>query len=84
MASKIDLIDLYTFHNAFDGNILESLMSDSHISCKINARFSQRFDNGDFLEKSIAVEDGMVENARTIIRDAIRCGILSAEGRFKA
>lgn len=82
MASRIALIEIYSFHNPFDGNILESLMYESHISCKINARSSQRLDDDDFPEKSIAVEKGLVEDARLIIRDAIRCGILSAEGRF--
>lgn len=83
MASRIALIDIYTFRNPYDGNILESLMYDSNISCKINARFAQRFDDDDFLEKSISVEKELADNARNIIRVAINSGILSAEGRFK-
>jgi len=84
MATKIHLIDLYAFQNTFDGNMLETLLFDSNISCKVSARFAKHPESDDFLEKSIAVEEKLVEDARSIIRDAIKTGIISADGRFKA
>ncbi|MBI5562433.1 MAG: hypothetical protein HY894_06240 [Deltaproteobacteria bacterium] len=84
MASKINLIDLYAFYNAFDADVLETLMAGSHISCRIKNCSATSHGNGEHAEMRIAVEHGMVEDAKRIISDAIRCGVISAVGKFKA
>lgn len=98
MASKINFVDLYAFYDELDGSILENLMEDYHISCSIRilrgtpqspnpagsgATHGNRdatYDNCGTM--MIAVEKESIENARQIIAEAIRNGVISKEGRF--
>lgn len=84
MATRINFIDLYALFNEIDASVIETLMEDYNISCSIRTIGGMRVatDFGDFHEKRIAVESGKIENARKIIRDAIKCGVISREGKF--
>lgn len=84
MASRINFIDLYSFYNELDASVIEILMEDYNISCAIRTLgFLSSTDMGDYIEKRISVEEDKIENARRIIRDAIRSGVISKEGRFR-
>lgn len=86
MATRINFIDLYSFYNEMDANVIETLMEDYNIPCSVRTLGSGRAsDLQSFtMEKRIAVEEDKVENARKIIRDAIMNGVISREGKFRA
>lgn len=86
MATRINFVDLYSFYNDLDVSVIERLMEDYSISCSIKTLGTTRFssDLGEHQEKRMAVEEDKVENARKIIVDAIRSGIISKEGKFRA
>lgn len=87
MAIRINFIDLYSFYNEIDATVIETLMEDYNITCSVRTLGAGRpsFDiNGYNLEKRIAVEEEKIEYARKIIRDAIRNGVISKEGKFRA
>lgn len=85
MATRINFIDLYSFYNGLDATVIETLMEDYNISCSVRAfGSSSSFESGEFGEKRIAVEEDRVENARKIIIDAIKSGVISREGKFRA
>jgi len=80
MATRINFIDLYSFYNDLDATVIETLMEDYNISCSVRTFGSTRsFDSQGFGEKRISVEEDKVENARKIIADAIRSGVISKE-----
>lgn len=85
MATRINFIDLYSFYNDLDASVIETLMEDYNISCSIRTLGAIRFstDVGDYQEKRIAVEEDKLENAKKIINDAIRNGVISKEGKFR-
>ncbi|HBG46940.1 MAG TPA: hypothetical protein DDW94_08120 [Deltaproteobacteria bacterium] len=85
MATRINFIDLYSFYNDLDASVIETLMEGRNITCSIRTLGKVRFatDMGAYLETRIAVEEGSIENARKIIRDAIRNGVISKEGKFR-
>jgi len=85
MATKINFIDLYSFYNDLDASVIETLMEGCNITCSIRTLGKVRFatDMNSYLEKRIAVEEEKIENARNIIRDAIRSGVISREGKFR-
>lgn len=85
MATKINFIDLYSFYNELDASVIETLMDDYNISCAIRTLGSARFssDQGEYVERRISVEEGKLENARKLINDAIKSGVISKEGRFR-
>lgn len=84
MATRINFIDLYSFYNDLDATVIETLMEDYNISCSIRTFGSTRsFDSHEFGEKRIAVEEDKIENAKKIITDAIRSGVISKEGKFR-
>ncbi|MBI2413057.1 MAG: hypothetical protein HYV24_07605 [Deltaproteobacteria bacterium] len=86
MATRINFIDLYSFFNELDASVIETLMEDYNISCSIRTLGPIRFstDTSNYQEKRISVESDKVENARKIINDAIRSGVISKEGKFRA
>lgn len=86
MATRINFIDLYSFYNDIDVSVIETLMEDYNISCSIRTLGTSRFstDPGEYHEKRMAVEEEKVENARKIIADAIKSGVISKEGKFRA
>lgn len=83
MATRINFIDLYSFYNDLDATIVETLMEDYNISCSIRT-FGGMRSFGSSAEKRIAVEEDKIENAKRIIADAIRSGVISREGKFRA
>jgi len=43
MATRINLIDLYSFYNDIDASVIETLMEDYNISCSIRSLTPIRF-----------------------------------------
>lgn len=86
MATRIKFIDLYSFYNELDASVIETLMEDYNITCSIRTLGKVRFstDMGAYLEKRIAVEEDKLEYAKKILNDAIRNGVISKEGKFRA
>lgn len=85
MATRIHFIDLYSIYNELDASVIETLMEGFNITCSIRTLGRVRFntDIGGYLEKRIAVEEEKLENARKIINEAIRNGVISREGKFR-
>lgn len=85
MATRINFIDLYSIYNELDANVIESLMEGFNITCSIRTLGGARFatDVSGYLEKRIAVEEDKIENARKLIKEAIRNGVISREGKFR-
>lgn len=84
MATRINFIDLYSIYNDLDASVIETLMEGCNITCAIRTLGKVRFsaDLG-YLEKRIAVEEEKLENARKLISEAIRNGVISREGKFR-
>lgn len=85
MAVRINFIDLYTFYNEIDASVVEALLEDYSISCSVRTLNMMRVPaQKDFPEKRIAVEMGKIADAKKIINDAIKKGVISSDGRFIA
>lgn len=86
MATKINFIDIYSFYDELDANVIENLFEGYNISCAVRTFGSFRSPAGvnSFNEKRIAVEEDMVDNARRIIKKAIINGMISKDGKFRA
>lgn len=84
MATRINLVELYSFYNDVDCSVIETLLSDFNINSEIRTVGANRLsaDMWEFPEKRVAVEEGSVENAKRIIDDAIKNGVITPEGRF--
>lgn len=82
MASRINFIDIYSFYDELDASVIETLLEDYDISCSIRT-FNPFADADAYFEKRIAVEEDKVENARRIINDARKNGVISRDGRFR-
>jgi hypothetical protein len=76
MATRVHLVDVYEFYNSVDTNVVEGLLRDYEIICMVKPP------GGSEGAEKIAVEEDEVENARGIILDAIKTGLISKEGRF--
>lgn len=85
MATRINFIDLYSIYNELDASVIETLMEGFNITCSIRTLGHVRFntDVGGYLEKRIAVEEEKLENARNLIAEAIKNGVISKEGKFR-
>jgi len=85
MATRINFIDLYSIYNELDANVIESLMEGFNITCSIRTLGRDRTstDVSGYLEKRIAVEEDKLENARKLINEAIKNGVISREGKFR-
>jgi hypothetical protein len=84
MATRINLIDVYLSYSDLDAGVIETILEGFNISCSVRTIGMMRFssDTADFPEKRIAVEESKVENARMILSNAIRSGVISKDGRF--
>jgi len=84
MANRINFIELYSFYNDVDCSVIETLFSDFNINAQVRTVGVSRLsaDMWDFPEKRVAVEEDSVENARKIINDAIKNGVITSEGCF--
>ncbi len=84
MARKIRFVDIYTLYDDVDASIIEELLEEYDIDCIVrDLDMVDTIDRAGMLGKRVAVEAGKEESARQIIRDAIRSGIISNEGRFE-
>jgi hypothetical protein len=84
MATRINFVDIYTFYNDMDLNVVELLFEDLNISCSVKTLNPLKNDDNleSYPEKRIAVEEGDVGSARSVIVEAIESGIISKDGRF--
>lgn len=85
MATRINFVDLYSFYNELDSFVIEAMMADNSISCSVRS-LSTRFSEGetdDNSELRMSVEESSLDNARRIIYDAIRRGVISRQGEFR-
>ncbi|MBI5287049.1 MAG: DUF2007 domain-containing protein [Deltaproteobacteria bacterium] len=85
MATRINLVEIYLSYDEIEASIIENLLEDNGIPCVIRDMRITPYPItiGNFSEKRIAVEEDMVDEAMAIIRDAVRDGIISSNGRFK-
>lgn len=87
MATSIRFIDVYSFYDDIDAEVIESLLDDFDIICAIR-RFEADSDPSDPIddenppEKRVSVEEDRADDAKKIIADAITNGILSRDGAF--
>ena len=84
MATSIRFIDVYSFYDDIDAEVIESLLDDFDIICAIR-RFeadSDPVEEENPGEKRVSVEEDRAEDAKKIIADAITNGILSRDGAF--
>lgn len=85
MANRINFVDLYSFYNDMDCTLLASIM-DGYSICYSIRTFGAPHVNADsngYRERLVSVEQEKAENARKIIDEAIRNGVLSKEGKFR-
>lgn len=85
MATRIRFVELYFSYDEIETTLIANLLEDSGISCIIRDMRITPYPLtiGVFTERRVAVEEDRVEEARIIIRDAIRDGFISGTGRFK-
>jgi len=85
MATRIRFVELYFSYDEIETTLIANLLEESGISCIIRDMRITPYPLtiGVFTERRVAVEEDRVEEARIIIRDAIRDGFISGTGRFK-
>jgi hypothetical protein len=86
MATRINFIDVYSFFDEMDSMMMESIMDDRNISFSIRTFGWSRFSAGhnDFFERRMAVEEDKVDYVLRLLFDAMKNGMISREGRFRA
>lgn len=94
MATRIPLIDVYSFYNELDSRVIEAILEGQSISCAVRTiKTTRTFDpaiNGtqnwreaaERNETKISVEHDKLEAAKKIIYNAIQSGVISREGKF--
>jgi len=82
MATKVRFVDVYSSFDEVDASLIENILKDRYISCKVSV--SDASDEYDEVERRISVEGDEVDNAVGAIRDAIKRGMISEIGRFRA
>ncbi len=84
MATKINFIDIYSLYDEIDAGVIESLLDGCNIACMVRRSGPMAVDieYGGGPEQRIAVEEEKSENARRVIAEAIRSGIISRKGKF--
>ncbi len=83
MATRINFKDIYSIENELDVDIIELLLGEYDISCSIrNFGLCSKESMKKLSEKRVAVEAVDAENARGILEEAIRKGMISPEGKF--
>ena len=94
MASLIPLIDLYSFYNEIDGRVIETILEGHSISCTVRtvratcalsstvkeAVVWRNVDERN--EIKISVEQEKIDDAKSIISNAIKNGVISRDGKF--
>ncbi len=84
MARKIRFVDIYILYDDLDASIIEELLEECNIDCIVrDLDMVDTVDRAGMVGKRVAVEAGQEDNARQIIRDAIRSGLISSEGSFE-
>lgn len=86
MATRIKLVDLYSIYDEMDMGVIEALMERRDICFSVKAAgvFDSEARDRMGHELTVSVEEEKVENARSIIICAIRTGVISKEGKFRA
>lgn len=80
MAQRIGFVDIYVLYDDMDATIAEELLEEHNIDCII-----RELDVADTVERHqrlgmrIAVEEEKKEQARRIIADAVRSGLISRQ-----
>ncbi len=83
MATRINFKDIYSIENDLDVNIIALLLEEYDISCSIrNFGLCSAKSMKKAPVKRVAVEAVDVNNARGILQDAIRKGMISPNGKF--
>ncbi len=84
MARKIRFVDIYILYDEVDASIIEELLEEYDIDCIVtDLGMADTLDRDGLAGKLVAVEADKEDNARQIIKDAIRSGIISREGSFE-
>ncbi|OGQ03948.1 MAG: hypothetical protein A2W38_00405 [Deltaproteobacteria bacterium RBG_19FT_COMBO_58_16] len=84
MATRINFVDLYSFHNELDSFVIEAMMVDLNISCSVRS-LASRFSSDPSAQDSelrMSVEEGSIESARRVIDEALKNGVISRDGEF--
>lgn len=86
MATKINFIDVYSFFDEMDSMMMESIMDERNISFSMRTFGKPRFSAGlyDNFERRMAVEEDKVDYALRLLFDAMKSGMISREGKFRA
>ncbi|MFZ3072433.1 MAG: hypothetical protein WA162_04245 [Thermodesulfobacteriota bacterium] len=82
MATKVRFVDIYSSFDEVDAKLIENILKERYISCKVSVADS--FVGYDEVERRISVEEDEVDNAVGAIRNAIKRGMISEIGRFRA
>ncbi|MFQ5586314.1 MAG: DUF2007 domain-containing protein [Thermodesulfobacteriota bacterium] len=79
------LKEVYLSYDAMEADLIRGLLEDNGISCFIRDMTITPYPMsiGKFAEKRIAVDEGDTKVAAQLIREAIRDGYISSEGKFK-
>ena len=85
MARRINFKEIYLTYNEIESELIKDLLEDYDIYCIVRDMKISPYplSIGEHSEKRIAVEEDKVEEAKELIRLAIRDGYISNEGRFK-
>lgn len=85
MARRIDFKEIYLTYSDIESELIRDLLEDHDIYCIVRDMKIGPYplSVGEHSEKRIAVEEDKVEEAKELIRWAIRDGYISDEGSFK-
>lgn len=85
MAKRINFKEIYFSYNDIEADLIKGLLEEHDIYCVVRDMKISPYplSLGEFSERRIAVEEDKIEEAKTLIRYAIKDGYISEEGIFK-
>lgn len=85
MARRVNFKEIYFTYSDIESELIRGLLEDHDIYCIVRDMRITPYpvSIGEQSEKRIAVEEDRVEEAKELIRWAIKDGYISREGRFK-
>lgn len=85
MARRINFKEIYFSYNDIEADLIKNLLEEHDIYCIVRDMKISPYpvSLGEFSEKRIVVEEDKVEEAKTLIRYAIKDGYISDKGGFK-
>lgn len=83
MATKIGFHQIYSFYSEDDAQVIEDMLRENHITCMVSRIEHALIADKTGTEKTLSVEEDFAENARGMIKSAIKEGIISANGAFR-